>query len=312
MAAKLPRAGAKVHELLNAGFVADQEQNAARLKPHVRRRGRDQLAADPLADDRDAGVLAEVGLGQRFAAEHAVARDTRFADGEFVTEVLDAGDRRTDFLTGARSERGAENVARRVRRGGAGEHDRLAMKRVFDQREDFAPIAELACRENDRRVALVGAIGDQRARLVQAGLLQDPLVEFAVDDAMALLGQSPCVGGVLLDHDGGDAGPFQLAEQGRHRRTVVKDDDVIFEARRLSGQARLEPLFEKRDQVKGKNQKKQKHADELNEHDVGYHERVIPAGILAVAGGGQRLSRPFQSLPKSARLSFEVSHAPHV
>src|SRR5581483_5953198 len=97
---------AKVHEALQTLSVADQDQNAAGLEAHFRSRRRDQLAADPLADHRHAGVLAEVGLGQRFAAEHAVARDARFADLQFIAEVLDAGHGRADFLARARGEGG--------------------------------------------------------------------------------------------------------------------------------------------------------------------------------------------------------------
>lgn len=54
-----------------------------------------------MGDDGDAGVLAERSLGQGLAAERAVAGDARFGDLQLVTEVLDAGNGRADFLAGA-------------------------------------------------------------------------------------------------------------------------------------------------------------------------------------------------------------------
>ena len=60
------------------------------FEAHARRRRRDQLAADPLADHGDAGVLAEIGLGERFAGERAVAGDARLGDLELVAEMLNA------------------------------------------------------------------------------------------------------------------------------------------------------------------------------------------------------------------------------
>src|SRR5438874_5893915 len=80
LAAQLARAGAQIHETLQACGVADENQNAAGLEPHVGRWRRDELAADPLADHCHAGMLAEIGFSESFSAEHAVARDARFAD----------------------------------------------------------------------------------------------------------------------------------------------------------------------------------------------------------------------------------------
>src|SRR5262245_3865612 len=119
MTAQLARTGAKIHEILNAPIVADQNENAAGLEAHVRRRRGDQPAADPLADNGDAGVLAEISLRQGLASEDAVAGNASLTDDELVAEMLDARYRRTDFATGARRQRRAEHVTRRVCRRSA-------------------------------------------------------------------------------------------------------------------------------------------------------------------------------------------------
>jgi hypothetical protein len=54
-----------------------------------------------LANDGEAGVLAERSLGQGLAGERAFAGDARFGDLQLVTKALDAGDGRTDFVAGA-------------------------------------------------------------------------------------------------------------------------------------------------------------------------------------------------------------------
>ena len=100
-------------------------------------------------------------------AEWAVAGDARFGDLQFVAEMLDARHRRADFLAGARRQRGAEHMARRVGAAGTGEDDRLAVKRIFHQGEDFSLVTELARGEDGRGVAVVRAVDDQRAGLIQ-------------------------------------------------------------------------------------------------------------------------------------------------
>jgi hypothetical protein len=50
-------------------------------------------------------------------------------------------------------------------------------------------------------------------------------------------------------------GALQFLKQGRHRRPVVKDHDMIARRWRLLGEAGFEALFEKRDQVDGKTRK---------------------------------------------------------
>ena len=200
--------------------------------------------------------------------------------------MLNAGHRRTDFLTGAGGQRRAEHMPRCVRGRGAGENDRLAVKRIFHQREDFLLEAELACRQDRRRVALVRAIHDQCASLIQAGFFQDSFIEIAVDHSVALFHQAPCIGGVFLDYHRRDIGLLQLGEQRCHRRAVVKYDDVVFETGNLFWQTCFETLLEERNQVDRKDQKNQKHADKLNQHNIQHHERVIPIGIPAVARRG--------------------------
>jgi hypothetical protein len=62
------------------------------------------------------------------------------------------------------AQRRAEDMTRRVGRRGAGEHHRLAMERLLDERQDVAPEPGLAGAENERRVAVVGAVRDHAAR----------------------------------------------------------------------------------------------------------------------------------------------------
>ena len=103
--------------------------------------------------------------------------------------MLNAGDRRVDLLAGAGGQRRAEHMARRVGAAGAGENNRLAVIRVFDQGENFAGEAQMARRENRRGVAVVAAVDDQRAGRAEIGFLQYAFVEIAVNDLVALLKQ---------------------------------------------------------------------------------------------------------------------------
>ena len=122
-------------------------------------------------------------------------------------------------------------MTRRVSATGAGQDDRLAMIRVFDQREDLAFEAKLACGQNRRGVPIVGAVDDERARLDQMSFLQHSFVEIAVNDPMPLFMQAARVVFVFFDDNGCDAGLLQLGEQRRYRRTVIENDHVFLETR---------------------------------------------------------------------------------
>ena len=92
----------------------------------------------------------------------------------------------------------------------------------------------------------------------------------------------------------------------------MKNDDVIFELRRLPGKARFEAFFEEGNEVYGKNEKYEKDPDELDEDDVNHHERMLPCGIGAISRRGKSFAGPFERLPEPPWLAFEVRHSDHV
>ena len=92
------------------------------------------------------------------------------------------------------------------------------MIRIFDQRQDFAFEAKLACRQNRRGVSIVGAIDDRARAPDQMSFLQHSFVEIAMNHPMALFMQAARVVFVFFDDDGGDAGLLQLGQQRRYWR----------------------------------------------------------------------------------------------
>ena len=84
-------------------------------------------------------------------------------------------------------ERGGDDVPRRVSGRRSGELDRLAMRRIFDEREDVAAKTHLPGAKNHAGVLLVAPVGHERTRVAQAADVEDLVVGAAEDDVLAAI-----------------------------------------------------------------------------------------------------------------------------
>ena len=312
LVAQRPGGVAELAEAADRLVAADQYDNAVGLEPHVAAHPGPQLAAHPLGDHRHPGALADTGLGQGLADQRAALRDSHLGHPQPGAQLLGPGHGRADLARGPRRQGGAQDVPRREGGGGARQHDRLSVERVLDQRQHLAAEAQLTRGQDHRRVLVVGAVGDQGAGVLEPCALQGVVDQATVDHLLALLHHAPSHALVALDDHCLESGPRQLGQQRLHRRAVAVDDHVVVHRRHLLGQPHLEPLFQKRNQVEGEDQKDQKDADELQHDDEDHHHRMAPGGVAAVPGGRQRLRRPADRLPEAAWLALQLGHAHHV
>ena len=299
-------------EPLDALAAAYHHRDAPGFQAHVRRRRGDQAAGDPLGDHRRPGAGADARLGQGEAGELALRLDPHLAHLELAPQLLDAGHPRADPRAGAGGQGRPQDVTRGVHRRGAGEHHRLAVEGLLDQRQHVAAEPGLAGGEDHRGVLVVGAVGDQRPRAGETGRGQAAVLEAAEDHPLAAVEETAGHRLVVLEDHRLEAGPLGLVHQGGHRRAVAVDEDVALELRRLYRQPRLEALFQERDQVDREDQEDEEDADELDDDDEHHHQRMAPAGVGAVAGGGERLAGPLEGVPEAPRLALEGGHPGHV
>src|ERR1700757_4783514 len=92
-------------------------------------------------------------------------------------------------------------MPRRKRSACAGEHDRLAMIRIFDEGQDLARESQLPSGQNNGRITIVGAVSDEGARLVEVSPFQNPFIQVAVNDPVALFQKASRLRLIFFDHD---------------------------------------------------------------------------------------------------------------
>ena len=101
----------------------------------------------------------------------------------------------------------------------------------------------------------------------------------------------------------------QLLDQGLDRRAVAVDDHVILHLRRAARQTRLEAIPRGRGSGTSARSCRSAPRGELQNDDEDHHRRMVPARLVAVAGGGDGLGGEFESGPESRSSPSKVAHA---
>ena len=175
--------------------------------------------------------------------------------------------------------------------------------------EDLASKAELPRAQDERRVLLILAVGDERPRVRQPADVERVVIGAREDDVVFALHHRACTRFVDLDDERRHVLALQTFHECFHGRRETIDDHVIAQTLvRDTRQAWFEALGQEGDEVDRNDEEDQEHPDELHHDHEDDHGRMLPARVRAVPGRRQRLPRPLQRLPECARLSFEPRH----
>jgi hypothetical protein len=117
------------------------------------------------------------------------------------------------------------------------------------------------------------------------------------------------LGLVRFGEQSGDVADCQPLNESLHRRAIAIDDHMTGDGRRsFARKALLEGLGQVWQHEQSDQQRNDQHPGELHQNDQADHHRMRPVCVPPVAGGTERVGRPFQTLKKGARLSFELGH----
>ena len=176
------------------------------------------------ADIIETNTFSSTSVSQGDYGLEAIAYELNVAAAKLARRVVDEW-----IPARARRQRRTQHMAWRKRTACALENYRLAVIRVFHQREYFAGKPQLARGQNRRRVAIIRTIGNQRARLHQMNLSQYAFIQIAMDHLMSQpqAMQVPRFSLVFINDYSGNFILRQLRQQRRDRWPVVENHYMV-------------------------------------------------------------------------------------